>query len=78
MTEDKKSEKLDYNKLGFKAGLEIHQQLDTHKLFCNCPSVIRQDEPDYTVSRRLHAVAGESGEVDVAARHEAEVGREFV
>lgn len=81
MTEDKKSErleKLDYVKLGFKAGLEIHQQLNTHKLFCNCPSVLRQDEPDYVVQRKLHAVAGESGEVDIAARHEAEIGREFV
>ena len=24
---------------GFKAGLEIHQRLDTHKLFCSCSSV---------------------------------------
>jgi len=61
-----------------KSGLEIHQQLDTHKLFCNCPSVLRSDEPDVIFKRRLHAVAGESGEVDVAAKHEAEKGREFV
>ena len=40
-----------YDKLGFKSGLEIHQQLDTHKLFCNCPSVLRSDEPDYEVSK---------------------------
>ncbi len=72
------NEKINYEQLGFKAGLEIHQQLDTKKLFCNCPSILRQDEPDFTVRRKLHAVAGESGEVDVAARHEAGKEREFV
>lgn len=71
-------EELDYNKLKFKCGLEIHQQLDTRKLFCGCASVLRKDEPDFLVERELHAVAGESGEVDVAARHEAEKGRKFV
>jgi Glu-tRNA(Gln) amidotransferase subunit E-like FAD-binding protein len=71
-------DKIDYEKLGFKAGLEIHQQLDTKKLFCNCPSVLRQDEPDFKIKRRLHAVAGESGEVDVAAKHEAEKNKEFI
>jgi len=56
-----------YEEMGFKSGLEIHQQLDSHKLFCKCPSILRQDEPHYEFTRRLHAVAGESGEVDVAA-----------
>jgi Glu-tRNA(Gln) amidotransferase subunit E-like FAD-binding protein len=54
-----------------KSGLEIHQQLDTRKLFCNCPSILRQEEPDYIIERKLHAVAGETGEVDIAAKHEA-------
>ncbi len=71
------SDELNYEKLGFKAGLEIHQQLDTKKLFCNCPSLLRQDEPDFIIKRKLHAVAGESGEVDVAARHEAEKEKTF-
>ena len=61
-----------------KAGLEIHQQLDTHKLFCNCPSVLRKDDAEFEVRRRLHAVAGESGEVDIAAKHEAEQDKEFI
>lgn len=72
------SEKIDYEKISFKSGLEIHQQLDTKKLFCNCPSVLRQDEPDFTIKRKLHAVAGESGEIDIAAKHEAEKEKEFV
>ncbi len=71
-------EKIDYEKLGFKSGLEIHQQLDTKKLFCNCFSVLRQDTPDFTLKRKLHVVAGESGEIDVAAKHEAEKEKEFV
>jgi len=60
------------------SGLEIHQQLDTHKLFCNCPSILRKDEPKFEINRRLHAVAGESGEVDVAVKYEAEKDKEFI
>ena len=69
---------IDYEKIGFKAELEIHQQLDSRKLYCNCPFLLRKDEPDYEVKRRLHMVAGESGEVDVAAQHEAELDKEFI
>src|SRR3989344_3047969 len=70
---------IDYEKIGLKCGLEIHQQLDADgkKLFCNCPSVLRRDDPDFVISRKLHAVAGESGEVDVAAAHAASFDREF-
>ena len=67
----------DYLK-GFKAGLEIHQQLDTGKLFCKCPSYLRQDEPHFLVKRKLHAVAGDTGEIDSAVLHEASLDREFV
>ena len=56
----------DYTKLKLKAGLEIHQQLDTDKLFSHTPSLLRKDEPDYEIKRKLHAIAGESGDVDVA------------
>ncbi len=69
---------MDYKKLEFKCGLEIHQQLDTKKLFCNCPSLLRKDEPDFEITRKLHAVAGEFGEVDVAAKHEMGKDKEFV
>lgn len=68
---------MDYSKLGFKAGLEIHQQLDTPKLFSGAPSYLRSDAPHYTVQRVLHAVAGETGEVDAAAAHEALQERTF-
>lgn len=69
---------MSYKKLGFKAGLEIHQQLDSSKLFCSCASKLREDKPDFTVVRKLRAVAGEKGEVDVAAWHEQLKGREYV
>ncbi len=68
----------DYAKIGLKAGLEIHQQLDTGKLFCACPGFLRSEKPDFVVKRKLHAVAGETGEVDIAAKHEASFDREFV
>jgi len=69
---------IDYKKVGLKCGLEIHQQLDTKKLFCSCPSVLRRDIPDFEIKRKLHAVAGESGEVDVAAKYEVEKDKEFI
>jgi len=69
---------LDYSKIGLKSGLEIHQQLDTGKLFSRTPSYLRKDEADYVVHRKLHAVAGEEGEVDVAVEHEALLDKEFV
>ena len=69
---------IDYKKLKFKSGLEIHQQLDTSKLFCNCPSLLRSEEPDFVIKRKLHAVAGEAGSVDVAAEYQAALDKEFV
>jgi len=56
-------------KLGFKAGLEIHQQLDCGKLFCRCPTnpLPTNAVPEVVTERRLRVSAGELGEVDVAA-----------
>ncbi len=71
-------EKINYSEIGLKVGLEIHQQLDTDKLFCNCPSLLRKDDPDYTFQRKLHIVAGESGKIDQAAKHEMQQDRNFI
>jgi Glu-tRNA(Gln) amidotransferase subunit E-like FAD-binding protein len=60
----------EYEKIGLKAGLEIHQQLNTNKLFCNCPSILRSDEPTKIINRALNPVIGETGEIDIAAAHE--------
>ncbi|MBI4144926.1 Glu-tRNA(Gln) amidotransferase subunit GatE [Candidatus Woesearchaeota archaeon] len=69
---------LDWKALGLKCGLEIHQQLEGGKLFCDCPTAIRDDPPHFTIQRRLRAVAGEAGDVDVAALHEVQKGKTFV
>ncbi|MHB8606409.1 MAG: Glu-tRNA(Gln) amidotransferase subunit GatE, partial [Thermoplasmatota archaeon] len=61
---------LDYAALGFKAGLEIHQQLATKKLFCSCPSELDESE-DILVFRALRPTSGELGEIDRAAVAEA-------
>lgn len=65
------------NKPEIKCGIEIHQQLDTHKLFCECPSILRNDPAKFEIKRKLHAVAGESGKIDSAAGFEASRDREF-
>ncbi|MBW3004399.1 Glu-tRNA(Gln) amidotransferase subunit GatE [Candidatus Woesearchaeota archaeon] len=71
-------EKADLKRLGFKCGIEIHQQLEGRKLFCNCPTTLRDDEPQFTVKRRLRAVVGETGKVDIAAREETEKGKYYL
>lgn len=68
----------DYSKLGFKSGIEIHQQLDTLKLFCNCQSIVRDGNPDIVVERKLRAVAGETGFVDQAAAYEKSKDKKFI
>src|SRR3989338_8627639 len=69
---------LDYQKLGFKCGLEIHQQLEGKKLFCECLTINSDAEPDVKFERRLRAVAGETGEIDIAAKHEMQKGKKFI
>ncbi len=51
-----------------KAGLEIHQQLNSGKLFCNCDS--NDSGKDLQFKRKLHATSSELGDVDIAARTE--------
>ncbi|HNV01176.1 MAG TPA: Glu-tRNA(Gln) amidotransferase subunit GatE [archaeon] len=59
-------EKVDYSKLGLKCGLEVHQQLDTGKLFIRTPSILT-DEINFTIERKLRPVASEMGEYDKTA-----------
>jgi len=69
---------LDYDELCLKAGLEIHQQLDTDtKLFCECPTLLRDDEPTHEFERYLHPTKSELGEIDQAALEESRVDRKF-
>jgi len=67
----------DYRKVGLKVGLEIHQQLDTrHKLFCECPAELSEEEYDVFV-RRLRPTRSEMGDVDPAALFEWRRGRYY-
>ncbi|MCS7138888.1 MAG: Glu-tRNA(Gln) amidotransferase subunit GatE, partial [Crenarchaeota archaeon] len=59
-----------------KVGLEFHQRLAFHKLFCNCPSV-SSGEASKRVVRKLRASASELGELDPAALAEASRSRLF-
>lgn len=61
---------MDYKTIGLRVGLEIHQQLEGKKLFCSCPTEIIDAEPDLKIVRKLRAAAGETGEVDEAAKQE--------
>ncbi|MFO7891907.1 MAG: Glu-tRNA(Gln) amidotransferase subunit GatE [bacterium] len=59
-----------YHTLGFKSGLEIHQQITTEKkLFCNCPAGIYHDKNDYDaeVVRHMRPTLSELGEYDGTA-----------
>ncbi len=69
---------LDYKKLGFKCGLEIHQELDTGKLFCSCSSALAEKDECIQVRRKLRPVAGETGDVDVTALFESARKRHFI
>jgi len=70
-------EPLDWREIEFRGGIEIHQQIDTRKLFCECQPAIRKDTPHERTRRKLHAVASELGEYDPAALHEAHRDRTF-
>ena len=61
----------------FKAGLEIHQQLDTKKLFCSCDSYLSENViGEFT--RVLRPVQSELGEYDAAAMMESMKRMTFV
>jgi glutamyl-tRNA(Gln) amidotransferase subunit E len=59
-----------------KAGLEVHQQLATGKLFCRCPAEL-SEEVTGTVVRRLRPTGGETEAVDPAVAFEAARGLLF-
>jgi glutamyl-tRNA(Gln) amidotransferase subunit E len=67
--------KIDYHEIGLKAGLEVHQQLDTaSKLFCSCKPKLFKREPEITFVRRLRPTQSELGQIDPAALFEFKKG----
>jgi len=71
---------LDYSSLGLICGIEIHQQLNTAtKLFCGCPTVIRESaDSNFEFFRYLRPARSELGEIDRAALEEVLVSRRFL
>jgi glutamyl-tRNA(Gln) amidotransferase subunit E len=66
---------IDFQKIGLKVGLEIHQQLNAkNKLFCNCPLELFKEEPEITFLRRLRPTQSELGQIDPAAYFEFQKG----
>lgn len=68
----------DFTKHPVTCGLEIHQQLDTGKLFSRAPTTLREDAPDFTFTRKLHAVASDTGKVDAAALEAMHKNQTFI
>ncbi len=70
-----------YFMLGFKCGLEIHQQLKTdEKLFCRCPAGLYQngDDFDAEVIRHMRPTLSEMGEYDGTALMERKTKKNII
>ncbi len=70
-----------YDKIGFKSGLEVHQQLKTkEKLFCHCPAGIYNESIDYDaeIIRHMRPTLSELGEYDGTALMEFKTRKEIV
>lgn len=69
----------DYAALGFKSGLEIHQQLLTRrKLFCRCPAGRYSQHVDAEILRHMRPTLSELGEYDGTALMEFKTKKEIV
>lgn len=70
---------INYDKIGLKVGLEIHQQLNSEKkLFCNCKTELFKGEPERTFLRRLRPTQSELGQIDPAAFFEFQKGTQVL
>ncbi len=65
---DRQADYTELRDLGYRSGLETHQQLLTEsKLFCRCPCMIRNDEPDSELLRHMRPTLSEFGDYDGTA-----------
>ena len=69
----------DYQRVGLRVGLEVHRQLDTtHKLFCDCPTILTTAPPTIRFQRRLRPTQSELGQIDPAVLFEFHRGRTVI
>jgi glutamyl-tRNA(Gln) amidotransferase subunit E len=69
----------DYAEVGFRSGLEIHQQLLTEKkLFCRCPAGRYSDKYDAEILRHMRPTLSELGEYDGTALMEFKTRKEII
>lgn len=69
----------DYLEMGFRSGLEIHQQLLTQKkLFCRCPAGEYYEDYHAEVLRHMRPTLSELGEYDGTALMEFKTRKEIV
>jgi glutamyl-tRNA(Gln) amidotransferase subunit E len=69
----------DYAEVGFRSGLEIHQQLLTaKKLFCRCPAGRYSDKYDAEILRHMRPTLSELGEYDGTALMEFKTKKEII
>jgi glutamyl-tRNA(Gln) amidotransferase subunit E len=69
----------DYTGVGFKSGLEIHQQLLTEKkLFCRCPAGRYSSAYDAEILRHMRPTLSELGEYDGTALMEFKTRKEII
>ena len=69
----------DYETVGFKSGLEIHQQLfTTKKLFCRCPAGKYSEHYDAEILRHMRPTLSELGEYDGTALMEFKTKKDIL
>jgi len=69
---------MNWNELGLKMGLEIHQQLNTkNKLFCPCAAEFVDEDFDEEIKRSLRPTQSELGQIDRAALQESQRKMKF-
>ncbi|TFH01885.1 MAG: Glu-tRNA(Gln) amidotransferase subunit GatE [Calditrichales bacterium] len=69
----------DYARIGLRAGLEIHQQLQTEKkLFCRCPAGLYSHEYHAEILRHMRPTLSELGEYDGTALMEFKTRKEII
>lgn len=69
----------DYRAVGFKSGLEVHQQLLTErKLFCRCPAGRYSENYNAEILRHMRPTLSELGEYDGTALMEFKTKKEII